>query len=259
MKIGIIGLGQMGHSIARGLLASKAVCPENLYAAGRNIDRLREKAEKLQINACACLSELLSCSDIVVLAVKPYQLREVIAPVAEQFENKIVVSVLAGVSHDEIKSLLPQSCHVQCVIPNTPVAVGKGVWICEEQSSLTAEDRAVFEEIFGKTGIIEYVKSGEMDIAGSLAGCGPAVAAMFLDALSDVGVRYGLSRHTAYRLASAMLVGTGTLASETGEHPGALKDNVCSPGGTTIRGVIALEENGFRGSISKAFSAIMES
>ena len=69
MKIGIIGLGQMGHSIARGLLASKAVCPENLYAAGRNIDRLREKAEKLQINACACLSELLSCSDIVVLEI----------------------------------------------------------------------------------------------------------------------------------------------------------------------------------------------
>ena len=141
-------------------------------------------------------------------------------------------------------------------IPNTPIAVGAGVIACEQRHSLTDEQLQTFENLFGRIALIEWVDGKLLSTASSIAGCGPAFAAMFLESLGDAGVKHGLPRATAYRLAAQMMMGTAKLHLETGTHPGAMKDAVCSPGGTTIKGVAALEKDGFRGCVIDAIDAI---
>ena len=139
---------------------------------------------------------------------------------------------------------------------NTPIAVGAGVIACEQRHSLADEELEAFENLFGRIALIEWVDGKLLSTASSIAGCGPAFAAMFLESLGDAGVKHGLPRATAYRLAAQMMMGTAKLHLETGTHPGAMKDAVCSPGGTTIKGVAALEKDGFRGCVIDAIDAI---
>ena len=136
------------------------------------------------------------------------------------------------------------------------IAVGAGVIACEQRHSLTDEELEAFENLFGRIALIEWVDGKLLSTASSIAGCGPAFAAMFLESLGDAGVKHGLPRATAYRLAAQMMMGTAKLHLETGTHPGAMKDAVCSPGGTTIKGVAALEKDGFRGCVIDAIDAI---
>ena len=151
--------------------------------------------------------------------------------------------------------MLPQA-HVICTIPNTPIAVGQGVIVAESKDSLTDEQRQLVEELFKPVALFERVDTAQMSIASVVSGCGPAYAAMFIEALADAGVKHGLARNTAYRLAGKMVQGTGALQIATGQIPAAMKDAVCSPGGTTIKGVAALEQHGFRGSIIAAVDAV---
>ena len=136
--------------------------------------------------------------------------------------------------------------------------VGEGVVLLEEESSLTSQELAQVKELLAPLGTVETVPSSQMGIAGTLSGCGPAYAAMFLEALGDAGVLHGLPRDLAYRLAAQMLAGAGKLQLETGEHPGAMKDAVCSPGGTTILGVAELERRGFRGAVMEAIHTVQK-
>ena len=136
------------------------------------------------------------------------------------------------------------------------IAVGAGVIACEQRHSLADEELEAFENLFGQIALIEWVDGKLLSTASSIAGCGPAFAAMFLESLGDAGVKHGLPRATAYRLAAQMMMGTAKLHLETGTHPGAMKDAVCSPGGTTIKGVAALEKDGFRGCVIDAIDAI---
>lgn len=147
--------------------------------------------------------------------------------------------------------------HVSSV-PNTPVSIGEGIIVVEEKRSLTKKDWALLEEALNMLGLVQQVPTEQMSIAGTLAGCGPAFASMFLEALADGAVKYGLSRADAYALASQMISGTGKMYLETRDHPGVMKDKVTSPGGTTIKGVAALEEHGFRNAVIQAFDAIEE-
>ena len=134
--------------------------------------------------------------------------------------------------------------------------MGAGVIACEQRHSLADEELEAFENLFGRIALIEWVDGKLLSTASSIAGCGPAFAAMFLESLGDAGVKHGLPRATAYRLAAQMMMGTAKLHLETGTHPGAMKDAVCSPGGTTIKGVAALEKDGFRGCVIDAIDAI---
>ena len=195
---------------------------------------------------------------MIVLAVKPWQKEEVLAPLAELFQGKILISVLAGgTSHSDLAKLLPEGAEILSTIPNTPVAVGQGIWICSAEHSLSSESQNVFEEIFGQTGIIEYHDEMSQDIASTISGCGPAYAAMIIEALADVGVYYGLKREEAIRISAQMLAGTGAYAARGDVPPSVMKDQVCSPGGTTIKGVLALEETGLRASLHAAIQAVM--
>ena len=201
-------------------------------------------------------------ADVVIIAIKPYQIESVIKPIADEFakNGRFVVSIAAGwdlAKYQKLFGDLAQSIHIQCTIPNTPMAVGKGVLVTETDNTLTDMQTEVFESLFGPISLIERVDTAHMTIAMVVAGCAPAFTDMYIEALGDAGVQYGLQRATAYRLAAKMVEGVGALYMATGTHPGAMKDAVCSPGGTTIRGVAKLEKDGFRGAVIDAVDAIV--
>ena len=184
-----------------------------------------------------------------------------ISPIVDQLAqpNTIVVSIAAGWDLNKFRDLFGTSfeqAHIQCTIPNTPMAVGKGVLVTEIDNTLTQEQTETFESLFSSISLIERVDTAHMGIGMCIAGCAPAFTDMYIEALGDAGVKYGLQRATAYRLAAKMVEGVGALYLADETHPGAMKDAVCSPGGTTIRGVASLEESAFRGAVIKAVDAI---
>ncbi len=254
-SIGFIGFGNMASAMAKGLLRKGTIAPANIYACAKHLDKLKKTASSLGIHPCKTPEEVAAHSDIVVISVKPYLVKEVMAPLADKLAGKIVFSVAAGLSFDDIEAIIPGSHHCTA-IPNTPVSVCEGIYICEEKHSLTAEELALVEGIFSTTGLMVRLDPRQYSPASTLSGCGPAFAAMFIEALADGALKNGLPRALAYQLASQMLCGTAKLQLETGEHPGAMKDAVCSPGGQTIRGVAALEEGSFRSTVIKAINVI---
>lgn len=255
-KIGFIGFGNMAQALADGLLYKKAVAPSCLYACARDYEKLRRNCERRGMTPCRDALTLAQESDMVIVAVKPYLVAEVLSPICEVLRERAVVSVAAGYPFERYEEvLLPGTRHLS-TIPNTPVSVGEGIIICERKHSLSEEDYRHFEEIFSQIGLVQPVETAQLGVAGTISGCGPAFASMFLEALADAGVKHGLPRALAYQLSSQMIVGTGALQLSSGAHPGAMKDAVCSPGGTTIKGVAALERGGLRAAVLDAIDAI---
>ncbi len=256
VKIGFIGFGNMAQAIAQGLLRSGAVSGERIYACAKRWDRLEAATEPQGMHPCRDAREVAQNADVVFVAVKPYLVEEVCSPIKDVLAKKTVVSVAAGMTFERYEAILEPGTHHLSTIPNTPVSVCEGVWTCEETHSLAEDELALVQELLGTTGLVAMIDSKHLGIAGTVTGCGPAFVAMFMEALGDAAVKYGVPRALAYQLAGQMIAGTGKMAVETGQHPGALKDAVCSPGGTTIKGVAALEQWGLRNSVIKAIDAI---
>ena len=256
IKLGFVGFGNMAQAIAKGLIGAGVLPGSQMYACAAHFDKLQRTAGELGIHPMATAQEVVEHSDWVILAVKPYLIEQVVAPVAQLLAGKVVVSVAAGWTLERYQQILPQGTHCICTVPNTPVAVGEGIFVCEQSHSLSEQEFAQFEQLFSPIALIEMIDTKHLSAAGTLSGCTPAFTAMYLEALSDAGVKYGLTRAASYRIAAKMLCGTGKLYLQTGTHPGAMKDAVCSPGGTTIRGVSALEKAGFRGAVIGAIDEI---
>ena len=232
MKLGFIGFGNMAQAIAEGLLRSKALEPEQICACAKDWDKLCAATEPRGMRPGRDAREVAEAADVVIVAVKPHLSEEV-----------------------RYEALLPGTRHLS-TMPNTPVRVCAGVFLLEEKHSLTPEEYVLVQELFGHLGLVQPVESRLLGIAGTLSGCGPAFVSMFIEALGDAGVKHGLPRAMAYRLAGQMVAGTGRMQVETGAHPGAMKDAVCSPGGTTIVGVAELERGGMRAAVINAVDAI---
>lgn len=257
VKVGFIGFGNMAQAMAKGLLRKQALCPEQIYVCAKNWEKLRKNAEDMGIHPCRNAKEVAEQADFVVVAVKPYLVEEVLGSIKEELKTKVVVSVAAGCLFEKYEEILAPGTHHISTLPNTPVSVGEGIIVCEKTHSLTEKEFQVFEQIFESIGLVELVDTKQFGIAGVISGCGPAFAAMFMEALGDAGVLHGLPRELSYKLASQMIAGTGALQRATRQHPAAMKDSVCSPGGTTIVGVSALERNGFRSAVIEAVDEIM--
>lgn len=256
IKIGFLGFGNMAQAMAQGWIRPGNLKPDSLYATARNLEKLRNNTEALGIHAVDSTKEMIQEVDIVVLAVKPYQIQSVVEPVKDLLKNKIIFSVAANVTFEMFQEFLSEEHSHVSSVPNTPVSIGEGIIVVEEKHSLSNKEWKTLEEALQMLGLVQKVPTDQMSIAGTLAGCGPAFASLFLEALADGAVKYGLSRSDAYTLASQMMSGTGKMYLETNEHPGVMKDKVTSPGGTTIKGVAALEEHGFRNAVIQAFDAI---
>lgn len=253
--LGFIGFGNMAQAIADGLLRAHAIDPARMCACAKNWDKLCASTQARGMAACRDAREVIEASDVVIVAIKPHLIEQVLTPVRELLGDKVIVSVAAGWPFERYEALLPGTHHLS-TMPNTPVRVCEGVFLLEEQHSLTPDEYAWVEQLFRCLGIVQPVESRLLGIAGTISGCGPAFVSMFIEALGDAGVKHGLPRAVAYRLASQTMAGTGALQLETGAHPGAMKDAVCSPGGTTIVGVAELERGGLRAAVINAVDAI---
>lgn len=254
-KIGFVGMGNMARAIAEGFVKGGAVKAEDLYAFAPHYDRLKDFCEPLGVHACRSVNEMLAKVDTVVMAVKPYVVEGVLSEVREALKGKAVLSVVAGYTCERYRPLVDESVRVQYIMPNTPCSVGAGMLLFEEETTLTDDERAAAVRLFEALGEVEVLPTRLMAPAMGISGCGPAFIAMVIEALGDAGVKYGLPRAVAYRLASQTVLGTGKMQLETGIHPAALKDGVCSPAGTTIRGVEALEAHGLRHALMEAVKA----
>ena len=257
MRIGIIGLGSMSSAIARGLIEYGGVAPENITASARNRARLESKCRELGIKA-GTSAEAAESSDIVIIGVIPGQVEAVTGEIGALLPGKITVSIAYGVSHERYMELLPEGCNIICTVPNTPVEVGKGVFVCSNDHSLTEEQFNVFKDVFGRISLVELLSPELLDLGGIIAGSTPAFMDMVIEALSDAAVLHGMPRDVSYRLVEKMMEGSAAYAIESGKHPAPLKDGVCSPGGATIKGVASLERNGMRGALITAIDEIMK-
>lgn len=194
------------------------------------------------------------------MACKPYQIKDVLNELGQGgLKGKNLLSIAAGWDFEAYAARIDcVETAVQYIMPNTPVAVGKGTFLMEETNSLTDEDRLTITDILSELGTVITIPSRLMNAATAVSGCGPAFFDMVIEAIADGAVKNGIARKTAYELACTTMAGTAELMLKTGLHPGELKDRVCSPGGTTIKGVAALEESGIRSAFIKAIDAVIK-
>jgi pyrroline-5-carboxylate reductase len=255
-KIAFIGFGSMATAMADGFLLSGKIPAGSLGASSRRFSVLEEKTKARGMHAFASNEEAAKWCDVAIIAVKPYLIADVVKPLASVLKDKIVVSVAVNVLFDDYEAILEKGTHHLSILPNTPAAVCEGATVCEAKHSLTPEETELVTNLLKLLGLTVFADAKTMSPAGTVTGCGPAFAAMFIEALADGAVKHGVPRAMAYQLASQMLAGTAKLQLKTGTHPGAMKDAVCSPGGTTIVGVAALERRGFRSAVIDAIDAI---
>ncbi len=250
MKIGFIGYGNMAEALAKGLLYKGAVKAEDLGASALDQAKLQRKAGELGIWPFAQTADLIAWADWLIVAVKPYQVGNVLTHFREELKDKVVMSVAAGVAFEAIEGMIPGTRHISTT-PNLPVAVGEGVLGCEAKHSLTDEDQAFLETCFGQIALVLYLPTEQLRNVSTISGCTPAYTAMFAEALIDASVKHGLGRAASQQIVYQVLAGTAAMLQE-GTHPAVLKEQVCSPGGTTIKGVASLERDGFRGAVIQA-------
>lgn len=256
MKIGFVGFGNMASAMADGWIAAGVAVSDMCACAGR-YDALVERCEARGMVACHDAAEVVAASDIVVAAVKPYMIEKVFAPLKDILADKVVLSVAWTWDSAKWEQVLPGVAHISTV-PNTPVSVGEGVIACEKASTLSDEQSTVVLDLLGKLGAVVELDTSLLFVGGTVGGCAPAFVAMAIEALSDAAVKHGIPRADAYRIVSQMVLGTAKLQLATGQHPAAMKDAVCSPGGATIKGVVALEDAGMRSALVKAIDATLQ-
>ena len=257
-KLGFIGMGNMAQALAKGFVDSGKINGTDIYAYAPNQEKLKKNCEALGIVPCASLEEMALNCDTIFVACKPYQIEEVMAQLGDKISSKSLVSVAALWDYDRYKEILPEGTKVQCIMPNTPVSVSEGTLLVAEENDLAPADRTVLLDLLESCGKVVELPTRLMDAAMAISGCGPAFMDMVIEALADGAVKNGIQRKTAYELVCQTMIGSAKLQLESGIHPGQLKDNVCSPGGLTIKGVASLEESGIRAAFIKAVDAVLE-
>lgn len=264
-KLGFIGVGNMGGALVRAAL--RRVPGDCVGLAARTPEKAKAMAEELGCHAGSAAG-VAKWANYIFLGVKPQMMGEMLAEIAPelaaraaaapQADRFILVTMAAGLSIAKIQELAGGDYPVIRIMPNTPASVGEGMILYTCGDGVTAEEERVLLETMAGAGRFSALPERLMDAGSAVSGCGPAFADLFLEALADGGVACGLPRAQAMELAAQMLLGSARLALESGQNPGTLKDAVCSPGGTTIQGVRALEAAGFRSAVMEAVIAAYE-
>lgn len=259
MKIGFLGAGRMATALVKGLLDSGVVSVDDVSASDVFEPARDAFLAATGVEAAPDNREATWTRDVVVVAVKPQMLADVLADIRDQIDKKtLVVSIAAGVPLKSLEQALPDGQRVIRVMPNTPSLVRCGASCFARGEHANDDDAATVRQLLTPVGTFDEVSEHLLDAVTGLSGSGPAYAYQMIEALSDGGVRVGLPRPLATKLAAQTLLGAATMVLETGEHPGALKDAVTSPGGTTIAGLHALEVGGLRAALMDAVAAATE-
>lgn len=256
MNIAFLGAGAMGAALMRGLIAANVYKPKNIIAYDVETARAQALAGELGCKAATSAEDACRDADVVLAAIKPQimlaalrPLRDIIGP------QHTLISIAPGLSTSQLEVCFSAPVPVLRVMPNTPALVGQGAAAICRGVHATEEHQALGRRIFGAVGLAVDVEEKLLDAVTGLSGSGPAYVYLFIEALSDAGVRMGLSREAATRLAAQTVLGAAQMVLETGQHPGFLKDQVTSPGGTTIAGLHELERHAVRGAVMDAVQA----
>ena len=252
MKIGFIGLGNMGASLAKAVLQAKMGA--QILLANRSQAKVDAFISDFGGQASSN-EEIFAEADVIFLGVKPAQFSDLLSQyqtILEKRESLLLISMAAGLTLEKLASLLPSQHRIIRMMPNTPASIGQGVISYALSSNCSTADSDLFCQLLAKAGLLVELGESLIDAATGLAGCGPAFVYLFIEALADAGVQTGLPREIALKMAAQTVVGAGQLVLESQQHPGVLKDQVCSPGGSTIAGVASLEAHAFRGTVMEA-------
>jgi pyrroline-5-carboxylate reductase len=252
-KVGILGCGNMAVAIVEGLVRSNAVSPSDIQCTDPNPDRRALVTTRYGVHTHEDNRALVAWADCVVLAVKPQVLAAALQPAGGEWRaEQLVISICAGITLEAIARLVGPTPRLVRAMPNTPALVGAGATAIALGSGATSSDAAFARDLFECVGTCVELDERYLDAVTGLSGSGPGYVMLFIEALADGGVRAGLSRPTALQLAAQTVFGAAKLLLQGDQHPGVLKDQVTSPGGTTIEGIFALESAGFRAAVIDA-------
>jgi pyrroline-5-carboxylate reductase len=256
LHAGFLGAGKMATALANGFIKTGLIAPSQLLASDPFEPAREHFAKETGAKTTANNLDVLKFADVLFLAVKPNQVQEVLPDLRHHFLAKhLLISIAAGISLAKIETGLGNGARVIRVMPNTPILVGAGAVGFALGKYATSADSQLARQLFSAAGVAFEVKESLLDAVTGLSGSGPAYVYLMIEALSDGGVAAGLPRDISTQLAAQTVLGSAKMVLETGLHPGALKDMVTSPGGTTIEGLHELEKGGVRGSLIAAVRA----
>jgi len=260
MKLGFIGIGNQATAMLKGIVRTKALFVTDIYAYDVDAERLRNSAETFGLQPCADAAGVSSVCDAVLFAVKPHQIEAVLAQIAAavQASKPLVISMAAGVSLERLAAGLPEGAAIVRIMPNQNAAIAQSMTAYCHNGAPTAEQIQMTETICRAFGEVLPLDEAYFSAFFVLAGAGPAFAFLFIDQLARAGVKIGMSRQLAQKTAAQTVLGSAQLILESGAHPQELIDRVCSPGGITIEGLAALQENGFEHAVNQAVERAFE-
>ena len=258
-SIGVCGVGNMGRAIVKGLVQSGVMAPAHIYLYNIHKEKAQKLADEVGAVVVDSAEELAACSQAIIMAVKPRIMAGALDIVKSHIgADTVVISIAAGLTISDLAAHLPERTKIVRIMPNTPAMVGEGMASVSVNSYVSGGETEDVLSIFRSFGKAELVEEGLIDAVCGLSGSGPAYVYLFIEARADGAVLEGMPRPMAYTFAAQTVLGAAKMVLETGEHPGKLKDDVCSPGGTTIEAVRTLEEHGFRAAVVNAVRASAE-
>lgn len=258
-KVGFIGCGNMAKAIINGMIESRIIAPENVWVFDRKPETNQAMAEKYGLHAAESLESMAREVDILVGAIKPNVMLKLLGSIAGLLKKEtLVVSIAAGITLDALATVLGHDRKIIRVMPNTPALVGTGMTSVTPNVLVNEEETDTILKIFRSFGNAELVSEYLIHSVVGVSGSAPAYVFIMIEAMADAAVLGGMPRKQAYEFAAQTVKGAAQMVLETGQHPAALKDSVCSPGGTTIEAVKTLESKGFRAAIMEAMQKCMD-
>lgn len=258
-KIGIIGCGNMGRAMLNALLKSSDISNDDIIVSTKRENSAEKIRNDFKVKTTLVNSEVAEKSNILFLAVKPHFFKEVIEEIKDKINNDtIIISIAAGITISQIEEWFGKDIKLVRSMPNTPALVGEGMSAICPNKNITSDELNYVGKLYNSFGKYEILEEKDFHAFIALCGSSPAYVFMFIEAMADAGVKLGIPRAKAYKLVEQSVLGSAKLALETGKHPGVLKDEVCSPSGTTIDAVIELERNGLRSTVISAVEKCAE-
>lgn len=259
MKLGFIGTGNMATAIMGGVIKNEIIAANEIIGSDLFAPSREKVKEKFGIHVTESNKEVVENADVIILAVKPQFYADVIAEIKDEIrENQIIITIAPGKTLAWLEEQFGKALKMVRTMPNTPAMVGAGMTAAVPNQYMTAEETAYVKAILESFGKVEIVSEKLMDVVVSVSGSSPAYVYMMIEAMADAAVSGGMPRAQAYQFAAQAVLGSAQMVLESGMHPGALKDMVCSPAGTTIEAVRTLEALGFRSSIIEAMKVCEE-
>lgn len=258
-KLGFIGCGQMAQAMIKGIISSGTITSQQIKVSSKTEETLNTVEKKYDILTTKDNNEVASWADILFLAVKPDIHKEIIQEIKKKVaEHTVIITVAAGITLEFLETEFGKKIKAVRSMPNTPSFVGEGMSAICVNDKVEQKDLDTVLKIFRSFGKAEVIKESLMDSIPAISGSSPAYVYMFIEALADGGVKHGIPRDQAYRLAAQSVLGAAKMVLETGIHPGELKDQVCTPNGSTIEAVSSLEQSGLRSAIIEAMDKCTE-